>query len=261
MPNKDFRVYLFGSWSRSKMQIQYQANEYVLPDLFVRQAITFWETLLATGSRRVFNGALCRLEEFSEKNGMLCLSLSRTCYRDLLFSNDHVDELVRELGENGPVRALGISALIETVDGFMPLIRRSEHVGEAPGGLDVIGGHIHPDEHGREGIPDIFFAMANEIHAEIGVPRNLLDDMICCGLAENCRHRKPELVFYIVMPMTMKEIEQQIHHAHEADEFTELIAVRVEKASLQRFIEENAASITPSAHACFQLVGMIKSWW
>jgi hypothetical protein len=158
------------------------------------------------------------------------------------------------------VRALGISAVIETVDGFLPLIRRSEHVGEFPGGLDVIGGHAHPDEHLRNGVPDVFFAIADEVHAELGIPNHLLDDFVCCGLAENWPHRKPELAFFLALPLTMEEIRQLAPNAREADEFTELFAVRAEPASLQRFITENAARLTPSALGCLQIFGGMKDW-
>lgn len=256
-----FRIHLSGNWSRSRVQVKYQPTEYIFPDKFAHNALAFWESELAKANRHLFNGVLCRLENFSQNNGALQLSLSRTCYRDLLFSNANTDELLRALGGNGPVRALGISAVIETADGFLPLIRRSEHVGEFPGGLDVVGGHVHPDDHFRNGVPEVFFAIADEVHAELGIPFPLLDDFVCCGLAENWRHRKPELAFFLALPLTMEEIRQSAPSAREADEFTELFTVRAEKLSLQRFISENAARITPSAHGCLQIFGRMKNWW
>ncbi len=255
-----FRIHLSGIWPRSQVQIEYQPIEYGLPGDFVRQSLAFWETQLAQTKRHLFNGALCRLENFSQINNVLQLSLSRTCYRDLLFSNANTDNLLGALGESGPVRALGISAVIETADGLLPLIRRSEHVGEFPGGLDVIGGHVHPDDHLRNGVPDVFFAIADEVHAELGIPFPLLDDFVCCGLAENWRHRKPELAFFLALPLTMEEVRQSAPSAREVDEFTELFAVRVEPASLQRFIAGNAARITPSALGCLQILGRMKNW-
>jgi hypothetical protein len=259
-PQESFRIHLSGNWPRSRVQINYQPIEYILPDKLARLALTFWESELAKANRHLFNGALCRLENFSQNNGTLQLSLSRTCYRDLLFSNANTDELLRVLGEGGPARALGISAVIETVDGFLPLIRRSEHVGEFPGGLDVVGGHVHPDEHARDGVPDVFVAIADEVHAELGIPFSQLGDFVCCGLGENWPHRKPELAFFLALPLTMKEVRQSAPSAREADEFTELFAVRAEKASLQHFIAENASRITPSAPGCLQLYGRLKNW-
>ncbi len=260
MSQESFRIHLSGNWPRPRVHVNYQPIEYTLPGEFARRSLTFWETQLAQPNRRLFNGALCRLENFSQTNGALHLSLSRTCYRDLLFSNANTNELLRALGENGPVRALGISAVIETADGFLPLIRRSEHVGEFPGGLDVVGGHVHPDDHLRNGVPDVFFAIADEVTAELGIPLHLLGNLICCGLGENWRHRKPELAFFLALPLTMKGVQQLAPSAREADEFTELLAVRAEKASLQRFIAENAARITPSAHGCLQIYGRLKNW-
>jgi hypothetical protein len=260
MPQEPFRIHLSGIWPRSQVQIDYQSIEYDFPGEFARQSLAFWETQLALPNRHLFNGALCRLENFSQDNGALQLSLSRTCYRDLLFSNANTDELLRALGETGPVRGLGISAVIETADGFLPLIRRSEHVGEGPGGLDVIGGHVHPDEHFRNGVPDVFFAIADEVHAELGIPLHLLENFVCCGLAENWRHRKPELVFFLKLALTMQEVQMMAETAHEAEEFTELFAIRVEPTSLQRFIAEKTVRITPSAHGCLQLYKLMKNW-
>jgi hypothetical protein len=261
MSHENFRIHRTGHWFRSQVRITYQPIEYTLPGDFARRAVVFWEKLSASGNRRIFNGALCRLEKFSEHDGILQLTLSRTCYRDLLFSNAHTDELLRELGENGPVRALGISVVIETADGFIPLIRRSDYVGEGPGGLDVIGGHVHPDQHARDGVPDVFVAIAAEVNAELGIPLHLLDDLVCWGLGEARRHHKPELAFFLRLPLTMKAVQQLAQNADEADEFTELFAVRAEKASLQRFFEEQDDRLTSSAQGCLQLLGKIKNWW
>lgn len=259
MPDESFRIHSWGRWPHTRVKINYQPIEYLLPDHFARRAIAFWEALLATGERRIFNGALCRLEAFSESHETLHLSLSRTCYRDLLFSNAHTAELLREIGESGPVRGLGISAVIETADGYIPIIRRSAHLGEGPGGLDVIGGHVHPDDHFRDGAPDVFFAIADEVQAELGVPSHLLDNMICCGLAEDWRHRKPELIFYRSLPLAMNEVRQLSINARESDEFTELLAVSAEETVLRDFIEKHHAQITSSAHACLQLFRKMKN--
>jgi hypothetical protein len=261
MPQKPFRIHLSGTWPRSQVKIRYHAIEYALPGDFAQQSLAFWEAQLNQRNRRLFNGALCRLENFSQNKGALQLTLSRTCYRDLLFSNARTDELLRTLGESGPVRALGISAVIETVDGFLPLIRRSDRVGEFPGGLDVGGGHVHPDDHLRNGVPDVFLAIADEAHAELGIPLHLLNDFVCCGLTENWRHRKPELAFFLKLALTMQELQAMAANAHEAEEFTELFAVRAEPASLQRFIAENAARLTPAALGCLQILGRMKNWW
>ncbi|MDZ7365445.1 MAG: hypothetical protein ONB43_06175 [candidate division KSB1 bacterium] len=260
MPHKSFCVHLSGSWPRSRVQIAYQPTEYILPGEFSRCAVEFWEQRLAGGQQHLFNDALCRLDNFHEHDGVLQLSLSRTCYRDLLFSNAHTGELVAKLGETGPVRALGISAIIETADGYLPFIRRSEHVGEAPGGLDVIGGHVHPDEHAPHGAPDVFFAMQDELQAEAGLPADLLGDFICCGLAENRLHRKPELAFFVPLPLTLPELRRLAQNAREGDEYTELLAVRADKADLQKFILEHYSSITPAKHGCLQLYMRLQGW-
>ncbi|GEM_PF-466417 len=260
MSHNSFCIHLSGSWSPSQVQIDYQPVEYIFPGEFSGRAVEFWEQRITGGQQHLFNGALCRLENFREHDGVLQLTLSRTCYRDLLFSNAHTEELIASLGETGPVRALGISAIIETADGYLPFIRRSAHVGEAPGGLDVIGGHVHPDEHAHCGIPDVFFAIQDEMQAEAGLQADLLGDFICCGLAENRLHRKPELAFFVSLPLTLPELRLLAKNAREGDEYTELLAVRADKADLQKFIFEHYKSITPAKHGCLQLYMRLRGW-
>lgn len=260
MPQEPFLLHLAGNWRRSHVSIAYHPIAYILPESLARRAEVFWEQLMAEGRRRLFNGALCRLEKFSEKNGDLHLSLSRTCYRDLLFSNAHIEELVAALAETGPVRALGISVVLETADGYLPLIRRSAHVGEGAGGLDVIGGHVHPDHHVHEGMPDVFLAINDEIRSELGIPLDLLIDPICSGLTEDRRHRKPELNFFAPLPLTMQEVRQWARQAPEADEYTELLAVKAEAGTLRRFIAAHVAHLTSSALGCLHLYRRMKNW-
>jgi len=248
-----FHIHLSGSWTTSQVQITYRSTEYIFPADFARRAEAYWQELIAEGKRYLFNGALCRLEKFREENGSLHLSFSRTCYRDLLFSNAHTEELVAKLGEAGPVRALGISAVIETADGFLPIIRRSAHVGEGPGALDIIGGHIHPDEHFYAGVPEVFVAIKDEIHAELGVPLDRLADCVCIGLTENFRHRKPELAFSVRLPVTMEQVRQLAQHAPEADEYSELLAIRTDESTLEKFMVEHGDNIAAATLGCFEL--------
>jgi len=259
MTDLPFLIHLSGIWSPAQIQTVYQPGEYILPGQFAQRAGEYWAQLIVEGQRRIFNGALCRLEKFGEHNGNLQLSFSRTCYRDLLFSNAHTEELIANLSEAGPVRALGISAVIETADGYLPIIRRSAHVGEGPGALDIIGGHIHPDEHFHAGVPEVFVAIKDEIHAELGVPLDLLEECICIGLIENVRHRKPELAFFVRVLLTMTEIRQLAQHAPEADEYSELLAIRADQADVKKFIAGNNPTIAPATLGCFELYMKMKN--
>lgn len=260
MPEEPFLLHLAGNWPRSHVSITYHPIEYVLPEAFARRAAAQWEQITAAGQCRLFNGALCRLENFFAQDGALHLSFARTCYRDLLFSNAHIEELVVALGETGPVRALGISAIIETADGYLPLIRRSAHVGEGAGALDVIGGHVHPDHHVHEGVPDVFLAIKDEICSELGIPLDLLVDPVCSGLTEDRRHHKPELNFFAPLPLTMQEIRQWALQAPEAEEYTELLTVKADAGSLRHFLAEHEAHFTSSALGCLELYRRIKNW-
>lgn len=258
MTSPPFRIFLSGCWTPAQIQIAYRPTEYTFPADFARRAAVYWHELIAEGKRYLFNGALCRLEKFGADNGNLQLSFARTCYRDLLFSNANTAELIAELGESGPVHALGISAVIETVDGFLPIIRRSMHVGEGPGALDIIGGHIHPDEHVRDGVPNVFVAIKDEIRTELGVSLDLLDDCVCLGLTESFRQRKPELAFGVRLPLTMAEVRQLAQHAPEGEEYSELLAIRAAPATIKKFMVEHGDNIASATLGCLELYMRIK---
>lgn len=253
-----FRIYLSGCWTPAQIQIAYHPTEYTFPADFAHRVETYWQELIAEGKRYLFNGALCRLEKFDADNENLQLSFSRTCYRDLLFSNVNTAELIAALGENGPVQALGVSAVIETSDGFLPIIRRSMHVGEGPGALDIIGGHIHPDEHFRDGAPNVFMAIKDEIHTELGVPLDLLNDCVCIGLTGSFHQRKPELAFFVRLPLTMLEIQQLAQQAPEGEEYSELLAIRADPATIKKFVVEHGNNIASATPGCFELYMKMK---
>ena len=258
MADAPFRLHLAGSWTPSQVQISYHPTEYTFPADFARRAEAHWHELIAPGKNYLFNGALCRLEKFSAMNGNLQLSFSRTCYRDLLFSNANTTELIATLGESGPVHALGVSAVIETSDGFLLIIRRSMHVGEGPGALDIIGGHIHPDQHFRDGVPNVFVAIKDEMRSELGVPSALLEDCLCIGLTESFRQRKPELAFGVRLPLTMPEIRQFAQQAPEGEEYSELLAIRADPATIKKFMMEHGDNIASATLGCFELYMQMK---
>lgn len=260
MTASPFRIHLSGFWNSSQLQTTYRPTEYFFSIDFARRAEAYWDELVAEGKRYLFNGALCRLEEFSADNDCLQLSFSRTCYRDLLFSNANTTELIAALGENGPVHALGVSAVIETGDGFLPIIRRSAHVGEGPGALDIIGGHIHPDEHVRDGVPDVFLAIKDEIRAELGVALDLQDGCVCIGLTESFRQRKPELTFFVHLRLTMAEIRRLAQQAPEGDEYAELLAIRADPATIKKFMIDHDNNIASATLGCLELYMKMKGW-
>lgn len=150
-------------------------------------------------------------------------------------------------------RGLGVSAIVITRDGYLPLMRRSSHVGEEPNQLDVFGGHAHPDRHCGDGKVDLFRAIAEEIVAELNVVPEDIAENFCLGLVENLRTHKADLVFEICLRNSRAEIEQCAANAAEAEEVAELFFVRNEAGSLENFLTASGCELTPSAHGTLTL--------
>lgn len=208
----------------------------------------FWRELAATSGNHFYNGELFRLENISASPGFLEMSLTRTCYRDQLYNNAHL----QEMGEAAATRGLGVSAIVITADGLTPIIRRSAHLGEAPGMLDVIGGHAHPNLHLRAGKPDLFAAIADEVTAELGLKPEDVKVECCTGIVENPATLKPDIIFLTRIKPTMAQLEQLVKHASEAEEFTGLLAVRV--SAVAEFMSAHQSELTPPALGCLTIL-------
>jgi hypothetical protein len=245
-----FRLLCQGRWLPHQVRINYKNHFYVLPPPHAERAIMFWQELAAKANRHFYNGGLFRLENFSAHSEQLEMNLARTCYRDQLYNNAHL----RELGEAATTAGVGVSAIAVTSDGYTPIIRRSAHLGEAPGMLDVIGGHAHPNLHLRDGKPDLFAAIAEEVTAELGLQPEQVFVECCTGIVENPGTLKPDVIFLTRITPTMARLEQLVKHAREADEFSELLAVRVSAAAVTEFMATHQADLTPPALGCLAIL-------
>ena len=261
MPIDDtFRIHCLGHWRQRHVRIFFSNHDYALPGPLLRRAQEFWAERL-TKFPHFFNGALCRLEKYEATPDTLHLHLSRTCYRDLLFCNERVQEILEAFDEASLVRALGISVIIETADGFLPLMQRSQTLGEGAGLIDVFGGHVHPDDHARNGVPDVFHAIADELHTELNLTSEDFDEIYCVGLLENWQTRKPELIFETKIKLTFDELREKARHAKEGDEYVEILAVTAKPQEIKTFLKRDAEKFTPVGHGCLILFGLLHKWW
>ncbi len=255
-----FRIHCHGHWLPSQVRVEFDNRDFELPGDLPDRAQQFWQKLL-TKSPHFFNGALCRLEKYQAKADFLYLHLSRTCYRDLLFCNEHAPEILKDFGEEALVRALGISVIIETADGFLPLMQRSQALGEGAGLIDVFGGHVHPDDHARNGAPDVFHAIADELFTELNLASNDFDGIFCVGLLENWQTRKPELIFETKIKLTFDELREKARQAKEGDEYTGILSVRTNAEEVREVLRRDGKTFTPIGHGSLILLGKLRNWW
>ncbi len=158
----------------------------------------------------------------------------------------------KQLGDECLARALGVSAVVVSSDQQIVLLKRSALVGEDPGKIDVWGGHIHPEEHAINGVPDPFCAIASEILEEANV--SLGDDelLTCLGLIETTTTLKPEMIFWVQLQKTAKELFK-LARAKTSGEWSALMSIPNQTAALEKFLDEYGDQISPSAYGALSL--------
>lgn len=232
--------------------MRWRSDQPSVPEHLQQAMDDYWREQVALTSRSsfIFNGELCSLAGFEHGKNGLTLSLARTNYQQLLYSN-HIHEKRR----SGPApefrsRALGVSTMLLSSDDQIILIKRSARVGESPGKLDIIGGHIGPDEHAIDGVPDPFFAIQEEIVEEIGLHTH--SQLACIGLLETTVTRKPELLFLHQSTLPTVAILRAAANC-KSDEIAELLTIPNEQTDLTAFLQTRGHEFSPSGLGCFSL--------
>ncbi|KAG8564226.1 hypothetical protein GDO81_016375 [Engystomops pustulosus] len=216
------------------------------------------------------------------EGGGLTLHLALTCYRDFLGTNWSGEaRALQERGgqEYGDTEAylaqpLGVGAALQCKDGRFVMLRRSHKVGEAPGLLDVPGGHPEPkavapnipeEELSLEVlepelvIRELFSSILAEIRDEVNLPLSTLSEPLLLGIARNHTSAgRPSAEFYVKCSLTSEEVrERYLQGGPEAHESTEVIFL--EKEDLMTI--ENSEmwkELCPSAKGCVKLYLMVR---
>jgi len=237
-----FRILAAGPFAKDNISVEWNPTPKSMPSELREEIASFWNDIKRTQNH--YNGALARLDEWAENNDNLRLYLSPTDYSTLLFSNSYADTILRRWGEALLSRALGISAVVVSVDERILFMKRSGRVGEYPNCYDVFGGHISlmPDE----SRPDIFASMRQELQEELALKREDYT-LELIGLIENIATRKPELVFTALAEKTSAEIMAMARRAADRYEYVNIFDIRNNRQELETFLAINKNDFSPSA--------------
>eukprot|EP00164_Ancoracysta_twista_P002648 GFYU01003523.1.p1 GENE.GFYU01003523.1~~GFYU01003523.1.p1 ORF type:complete len:304 (+),score=44.09 GFYU01003523.1:93-1004(+) len=144
----------------------------------------------------------------SNSGSAWALQVGLTDYKSFLGTNmsAHVDKLqkdgVEQHGDSSAFLAdpLGVGACVLTQDKQLVFIKRSEHVGEAPGLYDVPGGHPEPSElseftendvewisraRPEAVVHELFDSIKREIIEEVNIPQEDLEPPFLTALIRN----------------------------------------------------------------------------
>ncbi|XP_012520838.1 PREDICTED: nucleoside diphosphate-linked moiety X motif 22 [Propithecus coquereli] len=243
------------------------------------KAITaIWETRLQA-QPWLFNAPKFRLHSatlvpIGSQKPQLLLRLGLTSYRDFLGTNWASSAAwLRQQGaaDWGDRQAyladpLGVGAALATADDFLVFLRRSRQVAEAPGLVDVPGGHPEPqalcpgdspqhkDLPGELVIRELFSSVLQEICDEVNLPLLTLSQPRLLGIARNeTSAGRASAEFYVQCSLTSEQVRKHyLSGGPEAHESTAILFV--ETQNVQRLQEtEMWAELCPSAKGAILL--------
>ncbi|XP_070577868.1 uridine diphosphate glucose pyrophosphatase NUDT22-like isoform X2 [Ptychodera flava] len=232
---------------------------------------------------RLFNGSKFRLHSSDVQNGTVTLNMGLTCYKDYLGTNWAPDaKTLHHLGKRDFDNSqaylsdpAGVGAMVQTSDGYVIFIRRSDKVGEAPGLWDVPGGHPEPqellillgkdknleihdipmDEFPHDAVvEEIYDSIIREIRDEVNIPVESLSEPLLLGVAgNNTSAGRPSIEFYVKCSLSSNEVKALYSAGGpEAEESTSMALVHL-KDVLTFDSNPMWNEMAPSAKGCVKL--------
>jgi hypothetical protein len=139
---------------------------------------------------------------------------------------------------------LGLSAVLQSSDGFLLMGRRNARVAYYPN-------RVHPFA-GSATESDVFAGIRRELHEELALEENDIAGVRCVGLAEDASIRQPELIFAVQSSLTRDRIESRL----DATEHSALVAVEATSTAVNAVMKD--PDLTPIAQASIALWQMQK---
>lgn len=249
------------------------------------KAITaIWESRLQT-QPWLFDAPKFRLHSatltvpIGSREPELLLRLGLTSYRDFLGTNWASSAAwlqqqgAADWGDRQAYLAdpLGVGAALATADDFLVFLRRSQQVAEAPGLVDVPGGHPEPqalcpgDSPQHKDLPgelvarELFSSVLQEICDEVNLPLSTLSQPLLLGIARNeTSAGRASAEFHVQCSLTSEQVrEYYLSGGPEAHESTGIIFVETQRVwRLQE--TEMWAELCPSAKGAILLYNRVQ---
>jgi hypothetical protein len=255
-----FFLDVVGKFTRQQIDIAWDDRPRVVPDALDHEYEQTWLAESEQAAKRgasLYNGALCRLIDFSADDGRLSLTLGPTNFREFLGSNLMRAHLRYVHGPEVLANPVGVSTAVTTADGFLLLGRRSQKVVFNAGKIHPIGGMLDPVE--APNLPDPFDCILQELRTETNVSPDTIDHIVCMGLVRDKRIVQPELVFDARLNIDAATLRRMAAQASDAHEHDNLILLMDYPSSVVTFMETHAEVLTPVATATLLLHGL-RHW-
>jgi 8-oxo-dGTP pyrophosphatase MutT (NUDIX family) len=237
-----------GDWQPGQLDLSWAAtsSRRIVPEV-ERVIEETWARVSSRAGVQLFDGPMCRMESFEPSPQRLRLTLSTTSYKPFVGTNLHNPHLVKTHGRDVLANPVGVSALLETADGFLMLGRRNDSVAYYPSRVHPFAGALEP----RDGA-DAFGAVHRELHEELHLDASDVSDLRCTGLVEDAALLQPELIFNARCRLTRDAVERAMDRV----EHDSTWAVAGDAGAIETATGD--AALTPVAVASLLLWGRLR---
>jgi hypothetical protein len=234
-----------GYWSQSQVVgLEVASTRLIVPE--VQQIIEeTWRDVASRPGVHLFDGPMCRMESWTATPQRLELRFSATSYKPFVGTNLYHAELADRYGREILANPVGVSPALQTLDGWLMFGKRNASVAYYPHRVHPFAGALEP----RDG-NNIFRAVARELHEELGLASDAIQQLYCVGIAEDTQLRQTELILSARIDLTRSEIEAGVKQ----EEHHESFSVRGEATAIDAVLADGQA-LTPIATAALLLWG------
>lgn len=235
-----------GTWFEGQVTAQWVAStRRVITEVEQRTDAAWRDASQRLGSN-LFDGPMCRLERCIAEPERLHLRISPTSYKPFYGTNlTRADELYTRYGEEVMANPVGLSAVMQSADGWLLLGRRSALVAYYPGRVHPFAGSLEPSAGDRD--VNVFDEIRRELREELQVEPSDLVSLRCIGMVEDLSLRQPELIFHAVSSRARCDIEPLLS----PQEHVSLYAVEADRSRVAAAMDD--PSLTPVAAAALSL--------
>jgi hypothetical protein len=210
------RVVLLGNWLATDASTVWSPSGFRLPDAALSEVDARWQQALSVRTRRLFDGAMCRMEGFAIAGGQISVHVSPTSYRLFWGTNVSHPEWAETYGPSAMANPIGVSPALHTSDGFLLFGRRNATVAYYPDRVHPFAGTVEPGvgavTPGAPG-PDLFAEVRRELAEELRLADALLGAMRLLGVIEEPRLRQCEFIFGVDCRLSWTALERQLDPA------------------------------------------------
>jgi hypothetical protein len=235
----DALIHFAGDFSESQIRTTITNSPHPLPPEVASIIESTWTDALARLGPRLHDGPMLRLNSWQIAGGNLHLNLGHTSYKPFMGTNLMHAQLADQYGNEILANPLGLSAALESTDGFLLLGRRNNDVAFYPNRIHPFAGTLDQ--------PNVLAGIRKELQEEVNLRAEDIADIRCIGLAEDRTIRQPELVFWVKSNRTRAEIERTL----DPHEHNEIVAIRCDETEIQYAMRR--ADLTPIAVATLRV--------